>query len=408
MNARLCRFCKAPLTESMCDLGMQPPSNAFISSEHINSAERFYPLQAFVCGRCYLVQVDEFESPADIFSDYAYFSSFSTTWVQQALEYAIGAIERLSLNESSLVVELASNDGYLLQHFRERGVQVLGIDPAANCALEARSRGIETLVDFFGTRVAAQVVSDRGRADLIVANNVLAHVPDLNDFVAGISALLAARGVATIEVPHLLKLIEKTEYDTIYHEHFSYFSLTTAQTVFAAHGLDVVDVDELHTHGGSIRMWVRHTGVADVAARVGDVLARESRAGLDHLETYQHFSRAVIDSKISFWEFLIDAKRSGKVVAAYGAAAKGNTLLNYCGAREDFVAYVVDRNPYKQGRFLPGSHIPVKPVEFVAESRPDYLLILPWNLVEEISAEMAGIRDWGGRFVTAIPSTKVF
>ena len=397
-----------PLTESVCDLGMQPPSNAFVTREALSGMERFYPLQAFVCGSCFLVQLDEFESPAEIFSDYAYFSSFSNTWLTRAERYAESMTDRLALNERSLVVEIGSNDGYLLQYFGQRRIPVLGIDPAANCAEEARKRGVETIVAFFGREVAERLAGDGKHADLIVANNVLAHVPDLNDFVAGIALLLASHGVATIEIPHLLALIEKTEYDTIYHEHFSYFSLGTAQNVFAAHGLDIVDVEELPTHGGSLRMWARRAGTAEIGERIGRVLARESEAGLTSLETYRQFSLAVVASKISLWEFLIGASRGGKSVAAYGAAAKGNTLFNYCGVRQDLVSYVVDRNPYKQGRYLPGSRIPVYPVERVVQTRPDYLLILPWNIADEISNEMAMIREWGGRFVTAIPQVRTF
>jgi SAM-dependent methyltransferase len=392
----------------MCDLGMQPPSNAFLPLEALDEMERFYPLQAFVCGSCFLVQVDEFESPAEIFSDYAYFSSFSNTWLARAERYAGSMTDHLALNERSLVVEIGSNDGYLLQYFFRYGVPVLGIDPAANCAEEASKRGVETIVAFFGRDVADRLVADGKHADLIVANNVLAHVPDLNDFVAGIALLLASHGVATIEVPHLLALIEKTEYDTIYHEHFSYFSVGTAQKVFAAHGLDIVDVEELPTHGGSVRMWARRAGSTEIGERVGRVLARESEAGLTSLETYRQFSVAVVESKLSLWEFLIGASRGGKSVAAYGAAAKGNTLFNYCGVRQDLVSYVVDRNPYKQGRYLPGSRIPVYPVERVVQTRPDYLLILPWNIADEISSEMAVIREWGGRFVTAIPRVRTF
>jgi 2-polyprenyl-3-methyl-5-hydroxy-6-metoxy-1,4-benzoquinol methylase len=405
---RSCRFCKSPLTESVCDLGMQPPSNAFITQDTLDEMERFYPLQAFVCTTCFLVQLDQFESPADIFSDYAYFSSFSQSWLSHAERYATSAIDQLTLNERSLVVEIASNDGYLLQYFQLRGIPALGVDPAANCAEEAKKRGIETLVAFFGTEAAARLAAEGKQADLIVANNVLAHVPDLNDFVAGIALLLAGNGVATIEVPHLLKLIENTEYDTIYHEHFSYFSLTTARRVFAAHGLDIVDVEELPTHGGSLRISARHAGTGPIGERVAEVLLRETRARLTDLDTYRNFSRAVVDSKVSLWEFLIGAKRDGKSVAAYGAAAKGNTLLNYCGVRQDLVSYIVDRNPYKQGRYLPGSHIPVRPVEHVIETRPDYLLILPWNIADEIGSQMAAIREWGGRFVTAIPAVRVF
>ena len=408
MPARVCRFCAAPLDESVCDLGMQPPSNAFITSESLEKMECFYPLHAFVCGACFLVQLEEFESPTDIFTEYAYYSSFSSTWLKRAERFAETMTKRLGLDEESLVIEIGSNDGYLLQYFKLGAIPVLGIDPSQNCAEAASTRNVTTLVDFFGTRVAGKLVSEGQRASLLVANNVLAHAPDLNDFVAGIALILAPGGTATVEVPHLLRLIERTEYDTIYHEHFSYFSLTTAQKVFAAQNLTIADVEEIPTHGGSIRMWIRHTGSVSASSHVEEIVSRERAAGLTSLETYRRFSQAVLASKLSFWQFLIDAKRRGKTVAAYGAAAKGNTLLNYCGVRSDLVSYVVDRNPYKQHRFLPGSHIPVLPVEVVVKTKPDYLLILPWNISDEVVAEMSVIRDWGGRFVTAIPDVKEF
>ncbi len=407
MPSKGCRFCSAPLVESLCDLGMQPLANAFLSEQQLDEMERFYPLHAFVCGSCFLVQVEEFESPEEIFSQYAYFSSFSTTWLERAEQYARSMAERLGLGKDSRVLEIGSNDGYLLQHFRAQGIPVLGIDPAANCAQEARNRGVPTLVEFFGTRIAASLSAEGKQADLLVANNVLAHVPALNDFVAGIALILARRGTASIEVPHLLRLIEQTEYDTIYHEHFSYFSLQTALRVFASHGLSVVDVEELPTHGGSMRMLVQHSGGAP-SPRVRQMLAAEEKAGLASVQTYREFGAAVVRSKLSLWEFLTSCKHARKSVAAYGAAAKGNTLLNYCGVRKELVSYVVDRNPYKQNRYLPGSHIPVYPVEHVMRTRPDYLLILPWNLADEIAGEMAAIREWGGRFVTAIPEVKVF
>ena len=408
VRSKICRFCGSSLIATMCDLGMQPLSNAFLSESVLHEEERYFPLEAMVCSSCFLAQIDEYESPKHIFSDYAYFSSFSDSWLAAAQRYVALATERLELGRNSFVVELGSNDGYLLQYFAEKGTSVLGIDPAANCAAAARTRGVDTLVAFFDTGIAAQLIAGGRHADLIIGNNVLAQVPGLNDFVEAMALLLAPGGTATIEVPHLLRLLERVEYDTIYHEHFSYFSLATARRIFAAHGLDVVDVEELPSHGGSIRIWLRHNGQVDPSPRVDDVLAAEAAAGLTTLEVYATFSEAVIASKMALWEFLISAKRAGKVVAGYGAAAKGNTLLNYCGIRRDLLAYVVDRNPYKQHRYLPGSHIPIRPPDYVAEARPDYLLILPWNLADEISAQMDFIRDWGAQFVTAIPSVRVF
>ncbi len=403
---RACRFCTAELTESFCDLGMQPPSNAFLPKEALERMERFYPLHAYVCSVCFLVQVEEFETPAEIFSDYAYFSSFSSSWLDRAAAYVEVMCERLSLQENSLVVEIGSNDGYLLQFFKQRGIGVLGIDPAANCARAALQRGVRTHIAFFGTSTAQELLVAGTAADLIVANNVLAHVPNLNDFVAGMALLLAKTGLATVEVPHLLTLIESVQYDTIYHEHFSYFSLSTLAMVFGAHGLQIVEVEELPTHGGSLRLFVRHAGAGVHSARVEALLAREQEAGLQSLETYRKFSDAVITSKLSLWKFLIEAKAARKAVAGYGAAAKGNTLFNYCGIRAEFVSYVVDRNPYKQNRYLPGSHIPVHPVERLFETQPDYVLILPWNIADEITRDLAAIREWGGRFVTPIPQIR--
>lgn len=391
----------------MCNLGMQPLSNAYVTCENLSCVEAFYPLEAFVCDSCFLVQLDQFEPPETIFCDYPYCSSFSSSWLEHAEKYALAMIERFGLGRNSLVVEVGSNDGYLLQYFRVRSIPVLGIDPAANCAEEARKRGVETIVALFGRQIAEEL-AERKRADLLIANNVLAHVPDLNGFVAGIAAMLAPSGIATIEVPHLLALITNTEYDTIYHEHLSYFSLFTALRVFEANGLEIVDVEPLKSHGGSLRIFARHAGQEKASHRVGHLISQEEDAGLKELETYRRFRNAVIKSKASLWDFLIKSKRDGKVVAAYGAAAKGNTLLNYCGVGQDFVAYVVDRNPLKQGRYLPGSHIPVFPIERVAETKPEYLLILPWNLADEISEQMDGIRKWNGRFVTAIPETRVF
>jgi SAM-dependent methyltransferase len=369
--------------------------------------EPFYPLHTLVCDQCFLVQLEEFESPEAIFSDYAYFSSYSTSWLDHCRRYAEAATERFGLGGDSHVVEIASNDGYLLQYFLERGVPALGVEPAGTVAAAAVERGIPTRVAFFGTETAEALVAEGLAADLVLGNNVLAHVPDLNDFVEGVRVLLKPDGTATFEFPHLLRLVEETEFDTIYHEHFSYFSLLAVQRVFAAHGLEVVDVEELPTHGGSLRLYVRHEGTQEPDGRVEDLLARERESGLDGLERYAAFEQQVRAAKRDLLEFLIAARRDGAHVAAYGAAAKGNTLLNYCGIRADLLDYVVDRSPHKQGLFLPGTRLPIHAPEHVAETRPDFLLILAWNLRDEIVRQMEHVRGWGCRFVTPIPTVEV-
>jgi 2-polyprenyl-3-methyl-5-hydroxy-6-metoxy-1,4-benzoquinol methylase len=404
-----CRFCASPLEVCAADLGMSPLANSFLSADRLTQMEPFLPLAAYVCGTCFLVQLGHFEAPESIFSDYVYFSSFSDTWLQHAERYADTMVKRLGLGAGSEVVEIASNDGYLLQYFRARGVPVLGIEPAANVARVAIERGIETEVAFFG-RTLAEDLRRRGRKpDLIAANNVLAHVPQINDFVAGLKILLAPAGVLTIEVPHLLNLIAQSQFDTIYHEHFYYFSLMAARAVLAHHGLRVFDVEELPTHGGSLRLFATHAERADApeAPAVAAMLARERAAGLDRLETYAAFARQIVETKLSVLEFFIGTKRAGKLVLGYGAPAKGNTLLNYCGVGPELLPCTVDRSPHKQGLYLPGTHIPVLPVEEIARRRPDYLFILPWNLEREIVAQMAQIRDWGGKFVTPIPRVRV-
>jgi 2-polyprenyl-3-methyl-5-hydroxy-6-metoxy-1,4-benzoquinol methylase len=406
---RSCRFCASALEVCAADLGMSPLANSFVRADGLAAMERFYPLNAFVCGTCFLVQLSHFEAPEHIFSDYVYFSSFSDTWLKHAESYADAMIKRLGLNADSQVVEIASNDGYLLQYFRARGVPVLGIEPAANVAKVAVERGIDTEVAFFG-RLLAEDLRRRGyKPDLIAANNVLAHVPQINDFVAGLKLLLAPTGVLTIEVPHLLNLIEQSQFDTIYHEHFYYFSLMAARAVLAHHGLRVFDVEALPTHGGSLRLFACHAERADLpeAPAVATVLAREPAAGLDKLDTYAAFARQIVETKLSVLGFFIEAKRTGKLVLGYGAPAKGNTLLNYCGVGPELLACTVDRSPHKQGLFLPGTHIPVLSPDEIARRRPDYLFILPWNLEREIVEQMAQIRDWGGRFVTPIPRVKV-
>jgi SAM-dependent methyltransferase len=404
-----CRSCGAPLQSVFCDLGLQPPSNRYLEARELGGKEPFYPLRAYVCGQCYLVQLEQFEAPADIFSEYAYFSSYSETWLAHAERFVEGALPRFGLDERSRVVEIASNDGYLLQYFVRRGVPVLGIEPAANVARAAEARGVPTLVEFFGERLAARIAAERGRADLIVANNVFAHVPALTDFIAGLRTLLAPRGVVSIEVPHLLRLMQGNQFDTIYHEHFSYFSLLAAARALGAQGLRVFDVEELPTHGGSLRLYACHADDAQRASTPGvdKVAADEKAARLDTLAAYAAFGERVEETRRRLLEFMAGAKRGGKRVAAYGAAAKGNTLLNYCGLRGDAIDYVADRNPYKQGRYLPGSHIPIHAPERIAETRPDYLLILPWNLEEEVVRQNAHIRAWGGKFVVPIPAVRV-
>lgn len=403
-----CRFCGTPLTESFCDLGASPLANRYLRPADLGGMEPTYPLHAYLCTSCFLVQLEAFESPQAIFSDYAYFSSYSESWLEHCRRHAKTATERLSLGPKSLVTEVASNDGYLLRYFRELGVPVLGIEPAGNVAAIAVAKNIPTLVRFFGAEMARELAAQGRLADLIVANNVLAHVPNLNDFVAGLSMAIKPTGVLSVEFPHFLQLIDLVQFDTIYHEHFSYFSFTTAEQVLATHDLRIFDVDELSTHGGSLRVWACRSDApySDTQA-VRRVRALETAAGLDRVETYRDFDRKVRQVKRRLVEFLIDVKDAGKRVVGYGAAAKGNTLLNYCGVRADFLDYVVDRNPHKQGRFLPGTRIPILAPERVAQTKPDYLLILPWNLKSEIIAQMDHIREWGGRFVIPAPQLEV-
>jgi SAM-dependent methyltransferase len=400
-----CRSCGTGLEHLFADLGSSPLANSFLRAEDLAKAEPFYPLTVYVCGHCFLVQLPESASPESIFSDYAYFSSTSESWVQHAQAYVESVSRRLGLGPETQVVEIASNDGYLLQWFVERGVPVLGVEPAANVAAEAVERGIPTRVAFFGSATADELLAEGLAADLLLGNNVLAHVPDLNDFVAGVATLLKRGGTATFEFPHLLQLIEHTEFDTIYHEHFSYFSLLAVAPVFERHGLGVVDVEELPTHGGSLRLYVQHDGRP--GERVEELLARERTAGLDGLERYARFELQVRAVKRDLLELLIGARRDGAQIVGYGAAAKGNTLLNYCGIRADLLDYVVDRSPHKQGLFLPGTRLPIHPPERIAETRPDLVLILPWNLRDEIVRQMAHVRDWGGRFVVPVPTATV-
>jgi len=405
-----CRFCATPLTTTFVDLGMSPLCQTHVEASQLHAMEPFYPLRAYVCEHCFLVQLPASVSSETLFKEYAYFSSYSTSWVEHCRRYAELAIERFGLVRSSRVMEIASNDGYLLQHFAAAGVQVLGIEPAANVADAALAKGIPTTVRFFGLESAADIAREHGRPDLLIGNNVLAHVPDLNDFVAGMKRLLAPSGVITMEFPHLQKLIAGNQFDTIYHEHFSYFSFVTVEKVFARHGLTIFDVDELETHGGSLRIYARHTGQAarEVGPRVQTLRQREIDDGFLTLERYGGFDEKVRVTKRKLLTFLIDAKARGCKVVGYGAPGKGNTLLNYCGIRTDFLDFTVDANPYKQGKFTPGTHIPIFNPERIREARPDYVMILPWNLKREIAEAAAYVREWGGRFVVAIPETSVF
>jgi SAM-dependent methyltransferase len=387
---------------------MSPLANSYLSEDELGQMEPFYPLRALVCNECFLVQLEDYETPDVIFSEYAYFSSYSTTWLEHSKRYAEMAIERFELDESSQVVELASNDGYLLQYFVERGIPVLGVEPAANVAEVAREKGIRTMVKFFG-RATGREVAAMMNADLVIGNNVLAHVPDLNDFVGGVKIILGPRGVVTMEFPHLLHLIGRKEWDTIYHEHFSYFSFLTVSKVFARHGMTLFDVEELPTHGGSLRIYGRHAedDSKPVTERARALERRESEGGFDRLETYLGFSDEVRRDKWELLEFLIERRREDSRIAAYGAPAKGNTLLNYCGIGTDFIEYTCDLNPHKQGHYLPGTHIPIRAPDAIRETRPDLVFILPWNLSEEIMGQLSFVRDWGGGFVVRLPELRI-
>ena len=409
-GAPRCRCCGEALSETFADLGMTPMANAFVAPDRAAGMEPFYPLHAMVCGTCRLVQLAEFESPAAIFSDYLYFSSVSESWLQHAERYAEAMTARLGLGPATPVVEVASNDGYLLRNFVRRGIPVLGVDPAANVAEAARAAGVPTEVAFFGEATARRLRAAHPAPRLMAANNVLAHVPDIHDFVEGFRILLAPEGLATFEFPHLLRLMVENQFDTIYHEHFSYLSLLVVRRLFAEHGLMVREVEELPTHGGSLRVHAVHAGLPGAApdASVARVIAAERAAGLDDTEAYRRFARGVVEAKCDLMDFLVRARREGKRVAGYGAPAKGNTLLNYCGVGPELLPFTVDRSPHKQGLLLPGTRIPVLAPEAILQERPDYVLILPWNLREEVSRQMAAIRGWGGRFVVPIPRLQVF
>ena len=409
MNTPRCRLCSAELTQTFVDLGMSPPCERYLSADQLDHGETFYPLHVRVCGECLLVQLPAYLPAEDIFSDYAYFSSYSDSWVAHARRFVDTAAARLGLDAASFVVEVASNDGYLLRHVVARGIRALGIEPAGNVAKVAIANGVPTEVLFLGEQPGQKVAEQHGRADLVVANNVFAHVPDIVDFAKGLRALVTDSGRVSIEIPHLLRLIEGREYDTIYHEHYSYLSLLTTERVLAAAGLAVVDVEELPTHGGSLRTWsVPVECAVEPSAEVARVLALEEQSGLHTLAGHAGFATAVTAVRNDLVDFLIGRSREGARVVGYGAPGKGNTLLNHAGIRSELLPFTVDRNPGKHGMFLPGTHIPIHPVEKIAEERPDYVLILPWNLRREISAQLAYVRNWGGRLVVPLPSLEVF
>ena len=409
MSQLSCRFCGRQVRHTFVDLGMSPLCQTHITDAQLNQMEPFYPLHAYVCEHCFLVQLEQFVGPAEIFAEYAYFASYSDSWVEHARRYCELVCERFAITGGSRVIEIASNDGYLLQHFVARGVTVLGVEPAANVAAAAVARGVPTLVKFFGTQLARELAASFGKPDLLIGNNVLAHVPDLNDFVAGLKLLLGERGLITMEFPHLLELMRQNQFDTIYHEHFSYFSFGTVCEVFRRHGLTLFDVEQLPTHGGSLRIYARHAedGARPVSERAGALLALEKDCGLDRLATYSAFAEQVRATKRALLAFLIDAKRAGKRIVGYGAPGKGNTLLNYCGIGVDFLDFTVDRNPYKQGKYTPGMHIPIRHPDELIAAQPDYVLILPWNLQAEVLATVGADPRLKAQFVVPIPSVQV-
>ena len=405
-----CRFCGAGLSHTFCDLGMSPISNAYIKPQDLQAMERFYPLHVYVCHECFLVQLAEFQSPDEIFSqDYAYFSSYSDSWLAHSRKYVDGMMSRFGYGADSLVMELASNDGYLLQYFVEKGVPVQGVEPASNVAAVAEKKDVPTLVRFFGKELARELIADGKRPDLLLGNNVLAHVPDINDFVGGLKIVLKEDGVITMEFPHLLQLMRHNQFDTIYHEHFSYLSFTTVERIFASHGLTLFDVEELWTHGGSIRIYARHADDASktVSPRVAEIKRQEEAFGLYDLSAYLAFQPQVQATKRKLLSFVLEAREKGKTLSGYGAPAKGNTLLNYCGLGTDLVDFTVDRSPHKQGLYLPGTHIPIRHPEEVMLHKPDYLLVLPWNIRDEVMDQMTAIRGWGGKFVVPIPEVEI-
>ena len=409
MTSFPCRFCGSALHDRMVDLGMSPLCESYLAVDQLDTVEPFYPLNVWVCSECLLAQLNEYVGADEIFTEYAYFSSYSTSWLQHASDYVAMITDRLGLGDRSKVIELASNDGYLLQYFVERGIPCLGIEPAANVAKEAEVRGVPTDVSFFGVQRAKELAREGWSADLVLGNNVLAQVPDLNDFVGGIPHVLAPTGTVTIEFPHLLRLLHENQFDTIYHEHFCYFSLLSAETIFGAHGMTIFDVEELWTHGGSLRLYARpvHDESRPVSDRVHALREREEAAGFRDVTTYVGFEEQVRETKRKLLDLLIGLKRSGATIVGYGAPGKGNTLLNYCGIRTDFLDFTVDRNPYKQGRYLPGTHIPIHPPERIDEVRPDYIMVLPWNFKDEILEQLQHVREWGARFIVPIPEPVV-
>jgi len=410
MKIQSCRLCGHALSHTFIDLGLSPLANSYVNSERLYKMEPMYPLRTFVCDHCFLIQVEDFESPQHIFSDYAYFSSYSDSWLAHCKQYADRITARQGLDADKQVIEIASNDGYLLQFFKEKGIPVLGIEPAENVAEQAREKGIPTVVEFFGTVSAEAVRSEGMEADLLIGNNVLAHVPDLNDFVAGMKLLLAEAGIITMEFPHLLRLMQENQFDTIYHEHYSYFSFTTVNQLFARHGLIVFDVERLETHGGSLRIYAAHKNednYANITDAVEELLKYEAACGVTNLKRYADFKERVVKVKRQLLQFLLTLKEEGKHIVGYGAPAKGNTLLNYCGIDSDYLDYTVDRSPHKQGMHLPGSRIPIYGPEHLRATQPDYVLILPWNLKQEIIEQTEYIREWGGRWIIPIPEVMV-
>lgn len=409
MESVNCRFCTEQLDNTFIDLGTSPLSNAYLKQADLYKQEIFYPLHVQICDQCFLVQLPQFEVPENIFKDYAYFSSYSDTWLKHCASYRDMVIARFNINASWQVIEIASNDGYLLQYFKEKSIPVLGIEPAANVAQVAQAKGIPTISQFFGKKIASELVAENKRANLLIANNVLAHVPDLNDFVAGLKILLAKEGILTVEFPHLLRLIEGNQFDTIYHEHFSYFSFLTVQQVFAKHDMTIFDVQEVTVHGGSLRIFVKHAddNSKAMADNVNNLLEQEKALGLDNIKTYAQFASKIVKLKHNLLDFMLNANKQGKVIVGYGAPAKGNTLLNYCGIFSDFLPFTVDKNPHKQNHYLPGTRIPVLHPDVIKEKKPDYLLLLPWNLKQEIMEQMAYIKEWGGKFIVPIPELQV-
>lgn len=405
-----CRFCNEKLEHVFIDLYNAPASNSFLEKEKLNEPEMYFPLKVYTCSKCFLVQVDEYKKSEDIFSnEYVYFSSFSKSWLLHAKKYTDLMTRRFELNEDSQVVEIASNDGYLLQYFKEKNIKVLGIEPTSNTAAVAIGKGIDTVVDFFGTRLAARLVNEKSKADLLLGNNVLAHVPDINDFVKGMKIMLAEKGVITMEFPHLYQLVKHTQFDTVYHEHFSYLSFFTVRQIFRNAGLELFDVEEIPTHGGSLRIYAKHSEdlSKEITGNVTGMLEKEHAAGMNTMAYYTEFPKKAFRVKVDLLKFLLEQKENNKKVAGYGAAAKGNTLLNFSGVKQDLVDYVVDANPVKQGKFLPGSHIPVVNEAFLKEDKPDFIIIFPWNLKDEITEQLSYVKEWGGRFVIAIPQLTI-